>query len=1403
MYRYVAGNANAPGVFQLLGYEDEEEVPSIAIQFPLLLRTTAVNPEPPDISTALMNEIERGVEESLLNATRSQQSAIDASDAANTAFDNATDAHTWAEGTDEEVEALGGEHSAKGWADIVPTISIPQADKGQPDGVATLDNNGKIPLQQIPDDVGQIDNVSFNGTMADIENKVAKIAATLAGIPGDAAHRTVTDEQIDAWNNKSDFSGSYNDLTNKPHIPTSSDYIPQSDKGIPFGVPTLDNTGKVPLSQLPESQGEGAIDAITFNDAAVPVENKVAKITADIPSRLSELAADSGHRTVTDTQIGTWNNKSDFSGNYNDLSNKPFLFSGSYNDLTDKPDIPTKLSELISDEMHRTVTDLEKSTWSGKSDFSGSYADLTNKPSIPTALSELTSDADHRTVTDAEKTTWNNKSDFSGSYNDLTDKPSLDYIPQTAKGSANGVAPLDSNSLVPDENLPALAPLPLHLNAAPTTSTVGVFGQHAIVDSTGKEYTCVAVTTADDVTTYTWVDDINEKGGNFTAPITIEYAYYRSIIDNSSAAFGYAVTKGDYGTITAGFRSNGLGRYYSIVVGDNVEQFAGQGANAIFGDFNKKDEDGILILGNGTSSARSNALLVSRTGDLYIAGGHQQGITVIPAATTSYTLSEGCFSHTPAEASTYTFPAVTNTTRTHQIRLTLDFTTVQTYAFQDSQGNAIAPLFTPTIAAGDVYEFRCEYSAVQSRWLIYPCKQGAVSDDYVMQAEVGAANGVAGLDANGKVPSTELPMANSTQTPGIGKAMPNGGVGCTSDGQYHIVRAHSSEIATRQSAYLPIVASMLNIAVTAALTDANHITLTSEQQATAQSVIGIDAPIVFTTAGEAPTTSTVGTPGRRAVNTADGKAWTCTAVNVDETDPQNPVTTYTWTDDINAMGGTFNNNAEIKINNTYGLHIKNGLILAGYSNSANAGWGLVVGNGNNIFASHGSIALGNGLRASTNTEILMGEYNVPMKYMTRIAGGGKGSPYECLNIEELTPQGTLYVAGGHQQGITIIPSATTAYTLAEGMQSHIPSDASIYTFPEIVERIVADNYYYVRYPANDGAGYYAWNCAEDNNRKRYTASETPSVGDNTYTNTALTSGAKPITAIDNRTHECVLDVKFDNVQTLVFQDADGNVIEPQDDIDIQQGDVWRFLCQWNTLLECWCIMPVRLQNKTILPPVLSISPSSYNVSGNAGSALTSLDLSPNVTVLHPATGASLSFSSSDLPAGVSISSAGVISGTPTAQGTTTSTVTIAYPNATSITCTVVFTIAAPAVMYYYTVSGAQNLQNADTGDITNVNVLGDYYLHSGTHGSTDAVYTNGTFYFQLDPRENAWDIIGSPVSDWSEMPGPMFVGLYQIAASGNTPPTGAWDASNGSVLLDGANLMAQASTTATVSAYGA
>lgn len=51
--------------------------------------------------------------------------------------------------------------------------------------------------------------------------------------------------------------------------------------------------------------------------------------------------------------------------------------------------VPKNLSDLKEDAEHRTVTDTEKQSWDNKSDFDGNYESLTGKPTIPTVPTTL------------------------------------------------------------------------------------------------------------------------------------------------------------------------------------------------------------------------------------------------------------------------------------------------------------------------------------------------------------------------------------------------------------------------------------------------------------------------------------------------------------------------------------------------------------------------------------------------------------------------------------------------------------------------------------------------------------------------------------------------------------------------------------------------------------------------------------------------------------------------------------------------------------------------------------------------------------------------------------------------------------------------------------------------------
>ena len=142
------------------------------------------------------------------------------------------------------------------------------------------------------------------------------------------------------WNKKSDFSGSYNDLSDKPTIPT-----------VPSNVSAFTNDAGY-LTQHQDISGK---------------------------ANSSDLTAHTGNSTVhiTSAERTKWNAKSDFSGSYNDLTNKPTI-----------PTVPTKVSAFTNDAGYLTH-----------------HQDISGKANV----SDLTAHTGNSTVhvTAAEKAAWN------------------------------------------------------------------------------------------------------------------------------------------------------------------------------------------------------------------------------------------------------------------------------------------------------------------------------------------------------------------------------------------------------------------------------------------------------------------------------------------------------------------------------------------------------------------------------------------------------------------------------------------------------------------------------------------------------------------------------------------------------------------------------------------------------------------------------------------------------------------------------------------------------------------------------------------------------------------------------------------------------------------------------------
>ena len=109
---------------------------------------------------------------------------------------------------------------------------------------------------------------------------------------------------------------------------------------------------------------DSALQSYTETDPTIP---SWAKATNKPTYTASEVGAVPTTRTV--------NNKA--------LSANISLTAADVGALPNTTTIPTTLSALTEDSTHRVVTDVEKAAWNAKSNFSGSYNDLTNKPTIP------------------------------------------------------------------------------------------------------------------------------------------------------------------------------------------------------------------------------------------------------------------------------------------------------------------------------------------------------------------------------------------------------------------------------------------------------------------------------------------------------------------------------------------------------------------------------------------------------------------------------------------------------------------------------------------------------------------------------------------------------------------------------------------------------------------------------------------------------------------------------------------------------------------------------------------------------------------------------------------------------------------------------------------------------------
>lgn len=133
------------------------------------------------------------------------------------------------------------------------------------------------------------------------------------------------------------------------------------------------------------------------------------------------------------------------------------------------------------------VSAQDKANWNGKSEFSGNYNDLTNKPTIPTVptnVSEFTNDAGYiATESDPTVPAWakaTNKPTYTAS--------EVGAISSSLKGANGGVAELDDSGKVPASQLPSFVDDVLEYASYSQFPATGEAGKIYVDKATNKTY---------------------------------------------------------------------------------------------------------------------------------------------------------------------------------------------------------------------------------------------------------------------------------------------------------------------------------------------------------------------------------------------------------------------------------------------------------------------------------------------------------------------------------------------------------------------------------------------------------------------------------------------------------------------------------------------------------------------------------------------------------------------------------------------------------------------------------------------------------------------------------------------------------------------------------------------------
>lgn len=193
----------------------------------------------------------------------------------------------------------------------------------------------QIPLTDIFDPSNYYDKTEIDAIVsgkADTTAVTEEISAAVSGKTNESdfsAHTAntiihVTSSQTAYWDAKSNFSGSYNDLIDKPTIPT----VPTSNTAF------TNDAGYITEDAL---SGYAESSAVTEEISAAVSGKADSSAVTEVSDALTAHTANTTVH-ITAAERTAWNAKSDFSGSYNDLTDKPTI-----------PTVPTSNTAFTND----------------------------------------------------------------------------------------------------------------------------------------------------------------------------------------------------------------------------------------------------------------------------------------------------------------------------------------------------------------------------------------------------------------------------------------------------------------------------------------------------------------------------------------------------------------------------------------------------------------------------------------------------------------------------------------------------------------------------------------------------------------------------------------------------------------------------------------------------------------------------------------------------------------------------------------------------------------------------------------------------------------------------------------------------------------------------------------------